>query len=725
MTEKRGRRRFWRRGQRRKPSEEPEGAALAGEPRAQAGEEEAAETPAAAQEEAVHGSEPGREAGEKEPEGGPHRELMEVADAVASGAAERKSRRRRRRGGKRRAGEEPPPPSEAPPEAEAGGEGAGTVAEGEAGGAPGSEAPEETQAPREAAVSGEAPEGQKTGRRRGRRRRRRGGAPGREDAEAVRPGPAPGEAPADEGVPAGAEVTLSEEGRAPEEAEEEPGEAEGEELPAGKGPKKVMLIDGNHPEEIRVAIVGDGILDYFEVENQRRKQFKGNIYKGRVVNVAQSIEAAFVEFGGGRHGFLPLNEYCGGALIDNLESWDEGEKRPHLRPGKELLVQVTKEESAVKGAALTSYISIAGRYLVMMLGMKRYGISKKITGEKERERIRKNMEKLTYPEHLGFIVRTVGAGQPLKDLRADMVNLLKLWDRTVEGARTLKAPALLYEEQDIVIRTLRDEYSSDISEVLMDSPESQRKAMAFFDVYYPRQKNRLKLVRQKRPLFSKFNLEEQVERACARKVPLPSGGHIVLDRTEAIWTIDVNSGRSSRDRDIEETAYRTNREAAAEVTRQLRLRDMGGLIVVDFIDMENRSHNKEVEKKIKEGLKRDKARSDVSALGKFGLVAITRQRMGTSFHDVLMKACDCCAGTGFLQTSDASLVKLLRKVHEELSREPGKEILVRVSPSLLEALLNQKREEITRLEKLCGARVSFASDPSLAPGSFFTGDGPA
>src|SRR3989337_1976882 len=196
------------------------------------------------------------------------------------------------------------------------------------------------------------------------------------------------------------------------------------------GPKKMMLIDG--------------ILDYFEVENQRKKQFKGNIYKARVVNVAQAIEAAFVEFGGGRHGFLPLNEYCGGALIENLETWNEEDKRPHLRPGTEILVQVTKEESPIKGAAVTSYISIAGRYLVMMLGMKRYGISKKITGEKERERIRKNMEKLTYPENLGFIVRTVGAGELLKNLRADLTNLLKLWERTVEEGKARKAPALLY-----------------------------------------------------------------------------------------------------------------------------------------------------------------------------------------------------------------------------------------------------------------------------------------
>ncbi|HBX43858.1 MAG TPA: ribonuclease E [Deltaproteobacteria bacterium] len=562
--------------------------------------------------------------------------------------------------------------------------------------------------------AGEEQKGRRRSRRRGRRRRKK--VPAAEEAKES------ADAVGEEGPLAaaetfeGAEGTLSEE-TAPRPGEEEPEEAEeeaGEEgVPEAKGAKKVMLIDGAHPEEIRVAILREGVLEYFEVENQRRKLFKGNIYKAKVVNVAQAIEAAFVDFGGGRHGFLPLNEYCGGALIENLETWNEGDKRPHLRPGTEILVQVTKEESPIKGAAVTSYISIAGRYLVMMLGMKRYGISKKITGEKERERIRKNMEKLSYPDHLGFIVRTVGAGQPLKDLRADLTNLVKLWNRTVEGARAEKAPALLYEEQDIVVRALRDNYSSDIAEVFMDSPDSHRKASDFFDVYYPKQKGKLKLYRQKRPLFFRYNLEEQIERICLRKVPLPSGGHILIDRSEALWSIDVNSGRSARDRDIEDTAFRTNKEAAAEVARQLRIRDMGGLIVVDFIDMEHRNHNKEVERILKEGLKRDKAKTDVTSLGKFGLVAISRQRMGISFYDVLLKGCDLCAGTGSLPTVDATVVKLMRRIHSDLAREAGKVIVVRVSPPLLEAVVNQKREEITRLEKLCGSRVSFVADPSL------------
>jgi ribonuclease E len=354
----------------------------------------------------------------------------------------------------------------------------------------------------------------------------------------------------------------------------------------------------------------------------------------------------------------------------------------------------------------------------MMLGMKRYGISKKITGEKERERIRKNMEKLSYPDHLGFIVRTVGAGQPLKDLRADLTNLIKLWNRTVEGARSRKTPALLYEEQDIVVRALRDNYSSDFAEVQMDSPDSQRKASDFFDVYYPKQKGKLRLYRQKRPLFSRFNLEDQIERACLRKVPLPSGGHIVIDRTEALWSIDVNSGRSARDRDIEDTAFRTNREAAIEVARQLRIRDMGGLIVVDFIDMEGRNHIKEVERVLKEGLKRDKAKTDVSSMGKFGLVAISRQRMKISFYDVMLKGCELCAGTGLLPTLDAAIVKLMRRVHGDLAREPGKELVIRVSPPLLEAVANQKREQVLRLEKLCGSRVTFVSDSSLPLATF-------
>ncbi|MCL2102545.1 MAG: Rne/Rng family ribonuclease, partial [Syntrophorhabdaceae bacterium] len=508
-----------------------------------------------------------------------------------------------------------------------------------------------------------------------------------------------------------------------EDSEDETAEEDAAE-DGGNGPRKVMLIDGMHSEENRVAIVVEGLLEYYEVENQRKKAFKGNIYKGKVVNIAPAIDAAFVEFGGGRHGFLPMNEYCAGALMDNLETWREGDKRPPLRPGMELLVQVTKEESVIKGAALTSYISIAGRYMVMMLGMKRYGISKKITGEKERERIRKQMEKLEYPEHLGFIVRTVGAARPLKDLRGDLQSLLKLWNRTVTGAQENKAPTLLYEEQDIVIRALRDNYSADVAEVLMNSEATLRKAESFFDVYFPQQKNKLKLYRQKRPLFARFNLEEQVERVIARKVPLPSGGHIVIDRTEAIWTIDVNSGRSSRDRDIEDTAFRTNREAATEAARQMRIRDIGGLIVVDFIDMENKSHNKEIEQILKEVLKKDKAKSDFTSLGKFGLVAISRQRMGISFYDILLKRCEACAGLGVAPTRDSSAVRLFRRLHDELTRDKKdgpKDIFVRVSTDLLETLINQKRDEITRIERMCGGKVTIHADSSLPRATFVIG----
>jgi ribonuclease E len=570
---------------------------------------------------------------------------------------------------------------------------------------------------------GEPGEPGKRRRRRRRRRRGKGKGPAQGEAGGTAPTTAGDEEPEadDVGALAGGGTEPEEPDAGPEsmnEADEEEEESIPEE---GTGAKKVMLIDGLHSEENRVAIVAEGNLDYYEVENQRRKAFKGNIYKAKVVNIAHAIEAAFVEFGGGRHGFMPLNEYCAGALMEHLGTWNEGDKRPPLRPGMEILVQVTKEESAIKGAAVTSYISIAGRYMVMMLGMKRYGISKKITGEKERERIRKQMEKLEYPDHLGFIVRTVGAARPLKDLKADLTNLLKLWDRTVDGARANKAPALLYEEQDIVIRTLRDNYSADVTEVLMNSEAAYRKASAFFDVYYPKEKGKLKLYRNKRPLFGKFNLEEQVERGTQRKVPLPSGGHIVIDRSEALWAIDVNSGRSSKDRDIEDTAFRTNGEAAAEVTRQLRLRDIGGLIVIDFIDMESKSHNKEVERILKEGLKRDKAKSDVTSLGKFGLVAISRQRMGTSFYDILLKGCDLCGGTGVIPTQDAATVRLLRRLHDELSkegREAGKEVSVRVAPGLLETLLNQKREDINRLEKLCGGKVAFHADPALSASSF-------
>ena len=746
MTEEKGKRRYWRRRPRRKvagadgavPPADPQAALFAGEGDS-SGEGEA---PGEASAEAVS---PPSGAADSVPDGGqegqPPPETLEVERMIKGDAAEKSRRRRpRRRRGK---GGHPAQAESTPDAVSMEGGVAPVVEEGPAhdDAMPSlenertvEETAAVTESPQEgdealtptAAHQGDSAGAVKKGRRRGRRRGRRKGKGSPQPAGEM---PVSAVPPAGEEFDGGAEGTSSEEQALVREPMETSGadEEEGEETATetGKGPRKVMLIDGMHREEIRVAFVSEGVLDYFEVENQRRKAFKGNIYKGKVVNVAQAIEAAFVEFGGGRHGFLPLNEYCGGALMENLGTWNEGDKRPHLRPGTEILVQVTKEESSIKGAALTSYISIAGRYLVMMLGMKRYGISKKITGEKERERIRKQMEKLDYPEHLGFIVRTVGAGQPIKDLKADLENLLKLWDRTVAGARTQKAPSLLYEEQDIVVRTLRDNYSPDVAEVLMNSDDSYRKAQAFFDVYYPQQKQKLKVIHQKRPLFFRFNIEEQLERACARKVPLPSGGHIVIDRTEALWSIDVNSGRSAKDRDIEDTAFRTNKEAAVETARQLRIRDMGGLIVVDFIDMENRRHIKDVEKILKDALKLDKAKSDVSAMGKFGLVGISRQRMGISFYDVMLKGCDACGGTGALPSMDSMIVRLLRKVQSELSKDQVSEVAVRVSPPLLEALFNQKREDVTALERNCGGHIVFTADPSLPNGSFTVGEGTA
>ena len=752
MTEGKPKRSYWRRGPRKKKGAEDAAGTAAATPQVTEGEDRASgnEAPGTPETAELFAAPPPAEFTEAGFDAPPAEAAAEAAESAPgemgtgsapAGEVAPKGRRRSRRRGKKKpgdtpaleqaegAGETPAPAEEPRPFDVVGWGGQAESAEGEPSTVKEAVPPGPAMRP-VGEPGGEPGEPGKRRRRRRRRRRGKGKGPAQGEAAGTTPTAAGDEEPEtdDVGALAGGGTEAEEPDAVPEymnEADEEEAESLPEE---GTGAKKVMLIDGLHSEENRVAIVAEGNLDYYEVENQRRKAFKGNIYKAKVVNIAHAIEAAFVEFGGGRHGFLPLNEYCAGALMEHLGTWNEGDKRPPLRPGMEILVQVTKEESAIKGAAVTSYISIAGRYMVMMLGMKRYGISKKITGEKERERIRKQMEKLEYPDHLGFIVRTVGAARPLKDLKADLTNLLKLWDRTVEGARANKAPALLYEEQDIVIRTLRDNYSADVTEVLMNSEAAYRKASAFFDVYYPKEKGKLKLYRNKRPLFGKFNLEEQVERGTQRKVPLPSGGHIVIDRSEALWAIDVNSGRSSKDRDIEDTAFRTNGEAAAEVTRQLRLRDIGGLIVIDFIDMESKSHNKEVERILKEGLKRDKAKSDVTSLGKFGLVAISRQRMGTSFYDILLKGCDLCGGTGVIPTQDAATVRLLRRLHDELSREgreAGKEVTVRVAPGLLETLLNQKREDINRLEKLCGGKVAFHADPALSASSFSIDNGTA
>jgi len=764
MTEGKPKRSYWRRGPRKKKGAEDAAGTAAATPQATEGEGPASgiEAPGAPDPGEPYAPPLAGDYGEPRPVEAQvdvppdAAETVEGDDAAAGeagdGTAPKKGRRRSRRRGKKKPGDAPAlespegagethaPAEEPRPFGDVGWGGQAPLARGpfetpstveaEPAGGESSAVPEGGPPGTAAEPGGEPGEPGKRRRRRRRRRRGKGKGPGQGEAGGAIPTEAGDEEPEadDVGSLAGGGTEAEDPDAGPEFMNGTEEEEEGSYPEEGTGAKKVMLIDGLHSEENRVAIVAEGNLDYYEVENQRRKAFKGNIYKAKVVNIAHAIEAAFVEFGGGRHGFLPLNEYCAGALMEHLGTWNEGDKRPPLRPGMEILVQVTKEESAIKGAAVTSYISIAGRYMVMMLGMKRYGISKKITGEKERERIRKQMEKLEYPDHLGFIVRTVGAARPLKDLKADLTNLLKLWDRTVDGARANKAPALLYEEQDIVIRTLRDNYSADVTEVLMNSEAAYRKASAFFDVYYPKEKGKLKLYRNKRPLFGKFNLEEQVERGTQRKVPLPSGGHIVIDRSEALWAIDVNSGRSSKDRDIEDTAFRTNGEAAAEVTRQLRLRDIGGLIVIDFIDMESKSHNKEVERIIKEGLKRDKAKSDVTSLGKFGLVAISRQRMGTSFYDILLKGCDLCGGTGVIPTQDAATVRLLRRLHDELSREgreAGKEVSVRVAPGLLETLLNQKREDINRLEKLCGGKVAFHADPALSASSFSIENGTA
>ncbi len=755
MTEGEGKRRYWRRGKKKKAAApEGGGAAAEAQPAAEGvGEREdggAQEDPEGRSPQGGYEPPAAASAAEGGPEGAGDAASAADAGAGAESAVQKKPRRRSRRRRKPSEGAAPraddavaaPPGADVPyvspadeveePEtparhlkgarvaAPSRGPEALPVEEGDAG-----------EQPSAAPQQGAPPQGEPGKKRRRRRRRRRGkggaqGEAGPQGASAGAAAPGAGEEDFEEAEAYDVHAAGLTDFEEPEEPVRHGGEGEEEETEEeeGTGPRKVMLIDGLHPEENRVAIVAEGFLDYYEVENQRKKAFKGNIYKGKVVNIAPAIEAAFVEFGGGRHGFLPLNEYCAGALMEHLGTWNEGDKRPPLRSGMELLVQVTKEESTIKGAALTSYISIAGRYMVMMLGMKRYGISKKITGEKERERIRKHMEKLEYPEHLGFIVRTVGAARPLKDLKADLQNLLKLWDRTVAGARANKAPALLYEEQDIVIRTLRDNYSADVAEVMMNSEAAFRKAEAFFDVYYPKQKGKLKLYRQKRPLFARFNLEEQVDRVTARKVPLPSGGHICIDHTEAIWTIDVNSGRSSKDRDIEDTAYRTNKEAAAEVTRQMRLRDIGGLIVVDFIDMESKTHNKDIDRILKEGLKKDKAKSDVTSLGKFGLVAMSRQRMGTSFYDVLQKPCEVCSGLGVVPTRDASVVRLFRKLHDELSKDGKdgtKDVAVRVAPGLLETLINQKRDEISRIERMCGGKVTIQADPALPPSGFAFG----
>src|SRR5262245_34920778 len=459
-----------------------------------------------------------------------------------------------------------------------------------------------------------------------------------------------------------------------------------------------MLFNATQQEELRVAIVDGQKLVDLDIESASREQRKSNIYKGIITRVEPSLEAAFVDYGEERHGFLPFKEVSRSYFKEGI---DVGRARIQdaLREGQELIVQVEKDERGTKGAALTTFISLAGRYLVLMPNNPRGGgVSRRVEGE-DRNELRDTLDQLKLPDGMSVIARTAAIGRSLEELNWDLNYLQQLW-RAIEeeSTKTSGKPFLIYLESSLVIRAIRDYFQPDIGEILIDTEEIYEQARTFMDTVMPGNINKVKVYRDDIPLFSRFQIEHQIESAYSRTVNLPSGGAIVIDHTEALIAIDVNSARATRGGDIEETAFRTNLEAAEEVARQLRLRDLGGLIVIDFIDMESQRNQREVENRLREALKFDRARVQIGKISRFGLMELSRQRLQPSLEETAHINCPRCSGTGFIRGTESTALHVLRIMQEEAMKENTGAVHAQVPVDVASFLLNEKRSEIQKLE---------------------------
>ncbi|MEW9899771.1 Rne/Rng family ribonuclease [Chitinivorax sp. PXF-14] len=459
---------------------------------------------------------------------------------------------------------------------------------------------------------------------------------------------------------------------------------------------KRMLFNATQAEELRVAIVDGQKLIDFDIETVGKEQRKSNIYKGVITRIEPSLEAAFVDYGTERHGFLPFKEVARSYFQGEYEG--RARIQDVLREGMEVIVQVEKDERGNKGAALTTFVSLAGRYLVLMPNNPRGGgVSRRIEGE-DRNELRDLMAQLEVPGGMSIIARTAGIGRNLEELQWDLNYLLQLW-RAIEGAAGAQSgPFLIYQEGSLVIRAIRDYYQPDIGEILIDTELIHEQAHQFMSHVMPGSVNRVKLYRDDVPLFSRFQIEHQIETAYSREVPLPSGGAIVIDHTEALVSIDVNSARATKGSDIEETAVRTNLEAADEIARQLRLRDLGGLIVIDFIDMESSKNQREVESRLKDALRHDRARVQIGKISRFGLLELSRQRLQPSLGETSHIPCPRCHGTGFIRGTESSALHILRIIQEEAMKENSAAVHAQVPVDVATFLLNEKRAEIYAIE---------------------------
>ena len=460
---------------------------------------------------------------------------------------------------------------------------------------------------------------------------------------------------------------------------------------------KRMLFNATQQEELRVAIVDGQKLVDLDIESAGREQRKGNIYKGVITRIEPSLEACFVNYGEERHGFLPFKEISRAYFADGIDI-KKATIKDALKEGQEIIVQVEKEERGNKGAALTSFVSLAGRYLVLMPNNPRGGgVSRRIEGE-DRQELREAMAGLEVPDGMSIIARTAGIGRDTEELQWDLSYLMQLWTAIDSAAGSNQAPLLIYLESSLVIRAIRDYFQPDIGEILIDTDDIFEQAQAFMSVVMPDNMPKVKRYVEDVPLFSRFQIEHQIETAYSRTVNLPSGGAIVIDHTEALVSVDVNSARATRGSDIEETATRTNLEAADEIARQMRLRDLGGLIVIDFIDMESTKSQKDVENRIKDSLRHDRARVQTGKISKFGLLELSRQRLRPALSEGSHVTCPRCTGTGHIRDTESSALQVLRIIQEESMKENTAAIHCQVPVDVAAFLLNEKRSEVIKIE---------------------------
>jgi ribonuclease E len=478
-------------------------------------------------------------------------------------------------------------------------------------------------------------------------------------------------------------------------------------------------------EQLRVAIAGPSGLEELYIERSANGFTHGNIYKGKVQNVEPTLQAAFVDIGGEKNGFLHASDVIPpfGGYDDILKRRKRKDKttqgRPHIEDmlykGQEVLVQIIREQLANKGPSLTTYVSLPGRYLVLMPAVSKRGVSKKIADDRERRSLKSVLEKLEPPRNMGYIIRTAGMGRGREELQRDLDCLNRLWEAIKDRAKKARPPVALYHESDLVVRAIRDFVYDDVDEIIIDSREGFDRASQFLDAFMPEFKNKLFLYGDGEPIFDRYGMEEAIERTFERSVRLPSGGEIVIEQTEALVAVDVNTGSFRRGDSTRETILAMNKEAAAEAARQLRLRDLGGLVMIDFIDMSDAADRRAVEDAFRQASRRDRARTTILPISQLGIMEMTRQRMRQSVKKTLYQPCPCCNGAGIRKSLDVFGLELIRKIRAQFDERTGR-LLVRLNPDAVLDLANAKRSALAAIEREKGGTILLAADPAVRYG---------